>query len=80
MAVKLHFHRHPGCGTTCNSACGELEGICTSCTMVDQGPHKGEYGCVHVIDEKITVEDLKKLVNELIKSFSPQSDKRQQSL
>ncbi len=78
MSVKLHFHRYPSCGTTCNTACDSVEGTCTTCTMVKTGPHKGEFGCIHVVGESISVEELGKLVRELIDSFEAPSEKKQE--
>lgn len=52
MAVRIHWHRHPGCGTKHNTACDEMPGGRASersCTMARDIPgKKGEYGCVHV--------------------------------
>lgn len=51
MPVRFHYHRHPGCGTKCNTACSTIQGREGACFMSEMSGTKGEYFCTHVYGE-----------------------------
>ena len=78
MPVRLHWHRFPGCGTEHNTACSSVEGRMASCTQAETGPHRGEWGCVHVIGERIELTDLTALVEDLFRELAGPDGRQEQ--
>ena len=72
MAVKLHFHSFPGCGTTHNTACSTIAGVETNCFQAEQGPNKGQWACFHVTGESISIREFTSIINELSGALSEQ--------
>lgn len=73
MAVKLHFHRFPGCGTTHNTACSTVAGVETNCIQAEHGPKKGQWACIHVTGESISVREFSSVISELFIELSKES-------
>lgn len=47
MAIRVHYHRYPGCGTIHNSACSGYPNGDVCDGPWPSGPHRGLWVCVH---------------------------------
>lgn len=70
MAINLHWHRFPSCGTQHNTACSTIAGTETNCIQATTGPHRGEWGCVHVTGATISPQELTEFVDLLFRELA----------
>ena len=78
MAINIHYHRFPGCGTKHNTACSTVNGRETNCFQALHGAHRGEWACIHVTGEGITIREFQEFMSQLAIDLQDNDREQQQ--